>query len=418
MNQVCKLLIVDDDEIIREGLVRNIPWENHGFTVVGTARNGQEGLELAREHQPQLILSDIRMPFMDGLRMAEAVKTENPAVKVIFLTGYDEFDYARKAINLRASDYILKYADNEEILQAALKAGAEWQSEQQRQGMVHQSQQLLKEQLLQELLLAEEPVAGLAERAERVGLALSDEPCGVALLSLEAAAKERTAVPGDSWAGFCRERLAAEAGCAQIILLQKKLVLIFAERDGELLPAALETALRDLGRQVVEHWPGAKLTIGVGEIHPGLAQVAQSYQEALAALDIAQNPEPVGIVYFQQIGETENSQRLRKIVDYVRHHFGDPDLTLAKLAKEVNICPAYISTIFKKYQKINFSDYLIGLRMEKARELLAKTNLMTYEVAERTGYSNPQYFSVLFKKYTGLTPKEFKSRQGQAPNQA
>ncbi|TCL76559.1 two-component system response regulator YesN [Hydrogenispora ethanolica] len=408
MNSDCKLLIVDDDEIIRAGLTRNIPWEAHGFTVVGAARNGAEGLDLAREHRPQLILSDIRMPFMDGLQMAEAVKAGDPGVKVIFLTGYDEFEYARKALNLKASDYILKYADNEEILQAVIKAGEEWREEQQLQGMVDQSQRILKEKLLRELLLAEEPTPDLAKRVKDLGLELAEEErFSVAAIGCEAPGNGRAATGGDFLADFCRERLAAAALPGEVVALPKRIILILGVSEAEF--PGQEPFLAGLLQSLAERWREGKIAIGVGDIHQGPEGIAHAYQEAEAALETQTALGPAGIAYFRQIGESENQQRLRKILDYVRNHFDDPDLTLAKLAKEVNICPAYISTIFKKYQKIKFSDYLIAARMEKARELLAKTNLMTYEVAERTGYPNPQYFSVLFKKYTGMTPTEFKN---------
>ncbi|HBF40196.1 MAG TPA: hypothetical protein DDW50_23170 [Firmicutes bacterium] len=411
MNQVGTLLIVDDDEIIREGLVRNIPWEENGLKVIGTARNGKEGLELAQDCRPQLILSDIRMPFMDGLEMAEAVKITDPTVKVIFLTGYDEFEYAKKALSLKATDYILKYADNEEILDAVLKASIEWHKEHQLQGMVDRSQQVLKEKFFRELLLAEDILANVTVPIESLSFELQGEQFCVAVLALEAIDGKKVLFD-DSLTDFCRKLLSTAKVSCEIVLIQKKIVLVFGISQASLYPVDyLKPHLEVLYRQFTECYPHHKTLLGVGEICQGLSRISQSYQEALAAFEIQTSRSQPGTTYFQQIGETENQQRLRKILDYVKSHFGESDLSLSKLAEEVNICPAYISTIFKKYQKINFSDYLIQLRMDKAQELLAKTNLMTYEVAEKTGYSNPQYFSVLFKKHTGFTPTEFKNRR-------
>ncbi len=409
MNQAGTLMIVDDDEIIREGLVHNIPWEENGLKVIATARNGKEGLQLALEYKPCLILSDIRMPFMDGLEMAEAIKAEDPTVKVIFLTGYDEFDYAKKALALKATDYILKYAENDEILQAALKANIEWQKEHQLQGMVDRSQQILKEKFLRELLVAEEANPNPPVFMDNGNIKLLGKQFMVIVLAVEPREGQK-AILSNSLADFCQELLFATKASWELVRIEKKIIVVFGDSEEGISPAVyLEPLSKDLYRQLSEYYPGHQTWIGVGEGCEELSKMSQPYQEALAAYEIQNSLGEAGITYFQRIGETENQQRLRKILDYVRIHFGETDLTLTKLAKEINICPAYISTIFKKYHKVNFSDYLVQLRMGKAQELLAKTNLMTYEVAEKIGYSNPQYFSVLFKKYTGLTPTEFKN---------
>jgi two-component system response regulator YesN len=411
MPQTATLLIIDDDEIIREGLARNIPWEAHGFKVIGTARNGAEGLQLARECHPRLILSDIRMPFMDGLQMAEAVKNFDPTVKIIFLTGYDEFEYAKKALSLRASDYILKYADNEEILKAVIKTNAEWQKESQWQGIMDRGQLVLREKYLRELLLAETAVPDFREKEQEINLDLQGKAFGVAVVKIEPVAGGASRLNNESWPSLVRDSFSDDTLFCEAVPLPQKIALIFGTEKKELHSMNfLEKLLTDVYQKLTDQNPKYQFLLGVGEGWRGILDVAQSYREALSAFEIQNTMGQGGIIFFHQIGESENQLRFRKILEYIQSHFGDPDLSLTKLAKEINICPAYISTIFKKYRKLNFSEYLIGLRMDKARELLTKTNLMTYEVAEKTGYMNPQYFSVLFKKYTGMTPTECKNR--------
>lgn len=415
MEQNCRLLIVDDDEIIREGLLRNIPWQEQGFEVIGSARNGLEGLNLAKNEGPQIIISDIRMPFMDGLQMVEAIKEIDPDVKVIFLTGYDEFNYAKKALGLKAMDYILKSADNDEILAAVIKARTEWQREYQLRGMAGQSQTYLQQKLLQELLLGEKTSEDLPARAESLGLHLAGNQFVVSVIRLDTNENQPIIMDQDSFVRVCREILDPQLVPYELISLKGNWVIIFSNVPTEQLQYhCLEEILSHLFQRLSCQWQ-RKLMLGVGEIQQGFSHIALSYQEALTAAEL-QNPLDNGyIAYFHQIPESENHHRLRKILEYVNHHFGDVELTLASVAKEVNICPTYMSTIFKKYQKINFSDYLTGIRMEKAKELLVKTNFMTYQVAEKTGYPNPQYFSVLFKKHTGYTPTEFKNLKGPEP---
>ena len=104
-----KLLIVDDEDIIREGIVEKIAWKENGFTLTTPGKNGLDAKEIIERERPDIVLTDINMPFINGLELAAWIREEYPDIKIIFLTGYDEFQYAKKAIQLKASAYILKY---------------------------------------------------------------------------------------------------------------------------------------------------------------------------------------------------------------------------------------------------------------------------------------------------------------------
>ena len=119
-----KVMIVDDEYLIREGLKNAIPWKDYDMEVVATAENGEEGLAMARECRPNLVVTDICMPFIDGLEMSEALLKDYPDTILIILTCYDEFEYARKALKFGAFDYVLKPVDLNvfpEILERARK---------------------------------------------------------------------------------------------------------------------------------------------------------------------------------------------------------------------------------------------------------------------------------------------------------
>lgn len=106
-----KVMIVDDEYLIREGLRKSVTWEKYGMEVVATAENGEEGLFMAQEYQPDLVVTDICMPFVDGLEMSEHLLKNRPDTILIILTCYDEFEYARKALKLGVFDYVLKPVD-------------------------------------------------------------------------------------------------------------------------------------------------------------------------------------------------------------------------------------------------------------------------------------------------------------------
>ena len=110
-----KVIIVDDEYLEREGMRDLVEWDKYGMEVVGVAKNGAEGLELFHEKNPDLVITDIGMPIMDGMEMTEKIILEVPSTEVIILTCYDEFGYARKALQLNCFDYILKPVDFKDL---------------------------------------------------------------------------------------------------------------------------------------------------------------------------------------------------------------------------------------------------------------------------------------------------------------
>ncbi len=102
------VMIVDDEKLVRMGIKEETDWDLIGCEVVAEASNGEEALQLADETRPDLVISDIRMPRMDGIELAGKLLEKYPSTKVIFLTAYNEFEYARKAVRIGVSDYILK----------------------------------------------------------------------------------------------------------------------------------------------------------------------------------------------------------------------------------------------------------------------------------------------------------------------
>lgn len=113
-----KVMIIDDEPIIAEGLTKVVPWEKYGCRVSATASNGKEGLELIEKYKPDIIFSDISMPGMDGLRMIAALRVGFPDMMISILTGYRDFDYAQTAIRLGVHRFLLKPSNMDEIEEA------------------------------------------------------------------------------------------------------------------------------------------------------------------------------------------------------------------------------------------------------------------------------------------------------------
>ncbi len=109
------VLLVDDEEEVIQVIMRKLNWEELGFSVIGSAGNGVKALELMEEYQPDVLVTDIKMPYMDGMELSNRVKTEFPATKILLFTGFDEFEYAKEAIHLEVEEYILKPVNSAEL---------------------------------------------------------------------------------------------------------------------------------------------------------------------------------------------------------------------------------------------------------------------------------------------------------------
>ena len=114
MNQYTVLLVDDEEEVIQV-IMKKMKWEGLGFSVIGYANNGVKALEMVEEFQPDVVMTDIKMPYMDGMELANRIKSKFPATKILLFTGFDEFEYAKEAVHLEVEEYILKPVNSIEL---------------------------------------------------------------------------------------------------------------------------------------------------------------------------------------------------------------------------------------------------------------------------------------------------------------
>ena len=123
-----KVFLAEDEIVMREGIKNNIDWQGEGFEFVGDAGDGELAYPIIQKTRPDILITDIKMPFMDGLELSRLVKHELPETKIIFLSGYDEFQYAKEAIDIGITDYLVKPVETERLSQAISRGGA-WEAE-------------------------------------------------------------------------------------------------------------------------------------------------------------------------------------------------------------------------------------------------------------------------------------------------
>lgn len=174
-----KVLIVDDEPKLREGMRTLIPWEEEGYTVVATAANGYEALDKFRELKPGLVMADIRMPGMTGLELIAELRKENPGCHVLILSGYADFEYAKQAISYHIDGYLLKPVDEEELISYLQELREKISLEERINEWQALEPARTTEVLVRELLQPKEAGESAAE------LGLKDSSCEVVLLELK-----------------------------------------------------------------------------------------------------------------------------------------------------------------------------------------------------------------------------------------
>ncbi|MGE5605959.1 MAG: response regulator [Bacteroidota bacterium] len=294
-----KLLIADDEAGSREWLAQEIPWEQHEICLVGPAVDGSEAWRMVQDERPEIILTDIRMPGMDGIELARSALNLNPHTRVLVISGYDEFAYAKKCLELGVTGYILKPTPPEEILQAVLKERDlllnKRNDEATRklfQSQLENSIPILREHFLRDLLYGEIEEKDLPERLCFLKLPFQPEqPCIALILEIEDNTgfylnydeRERQLI----W--FLMNRIAqtdiGDRGFTARLERGGVGAVLFGSVDCA-NKELIESANR-MGRSILDQARlhlSCALVIGIGGIAPNLTQVRDSFEQAKQAL--------------------------------------------------------------------------------------------------------------------------------------
>lgn len=143
-----KILLVEDDFIVRKGIILSLDWEKEGMEICGEAANGEQGIKMAEKYNPDIIITDIRMPIMDGLEFSRKIKQLDPEMEIIILSGYDDFEYARQAIGIGVYEYLLKPIDADELLKSVCRLRDDLQAKEKIKKIQDDRDKILKENAL------------------------------------------------------------------------------------------------------------------------------------------------------------------------------------------------------------------------------------------------------------------------------
>lgn len=198
-----KVFLVEDEIVIREGLQRMIPWGEYGFELVGEAGDGEIALPVIREKKPDILITDIKMPFMDGLDLCKIVKKELPSTKIIIVSGYDDFDYAQQAISLGVESYLLKPISKLKFIEVLQEIRTKCENENLKRtyynkfkNEIQEYEQLSRRDFFDTLVSGQVNLRTLYEKAEKLQLDITAQAYNIVLFSMNSIGKDNVIQDG------------------------------------------------------------------------------------------------------------------------------------------------------------------------------------------------------------------------------
>ncbi|WP_028544071.1 response regulator [Paenibacillus taiwanensis] len=522
------VMLVDDEMLDLEGMKQFIPWNELGMEVVAAVNNAFVACEMLEQHPIDIIVSDVNMPNMSGLELARIAMEQKPQVRIIFVSGYQDFSYVKQALSLKAYSYVLKPMDDNELIAVLQKVKQDLDDERKRRETEEAYQHMIpmaKNDLLIRLFEGDWDDAqheGVQRLVSSYGLNNLNWPIRIAVLELDYL----------SWVQE-ENNLSLQAVSRNFLyevgeisrkhnmphwckLSSQRIVLLVHEHNRHFFMEDMYAAIR-------EKFP-VTMTVGVGEPVDTLEQLQVSYRQAMEAVDgkmfigkgnlimyetVSRKPEMLDaqtldvrmdallkamteyelvqiydeidklfdsvsklrskftvhnlamhiiwkldqhlkaadenifeilgmelhnldiLLQFDTINDirswlvrktfeisehirqksnSKNNKLIREIMQTMKGSMHE-NITLKDIAHQFSFSPNYLGFLFKEETGKSFSEVLIQLRMERARELLREPSTKIYEIASQVGYRYLPYFSRQFKEAFGMTPMEYRKRE-------
>lgn len=407
------ILIVDDEPAARKSLEYLLDWEKHGFQIAGEAANGEKAIELMANHSFQLVITDIRMPIMDGLEFAERIK-EIGDVPVIIVSGYEDFDYARQAVRIGVDDYLLKPVGAEELAAKLSQIISKIENKTLIEQRLYHALPIMREQWLRHWAhgVLEDP-----SFLGRLELSIQQESFNsfsLMLIELESRPKLMYGQQDNDLKlrRFAVKNIVEEACGKQGELFEEsdmRYGVIWMGDEAYMTQDNMRIQAEKI-RNKIQKFARVSVTIAIGPTVTGFQNLVQSYVSALKVLDekpiTNQQPILVGQV-MEWKHEPQIKLTIEQVKEIARKQY-QQNLNLRQIAGQIYMNATYLGQLFKLHEGVTFQQYLLKIRMERAKELLLNTDKKVYEIAAEVGYRELDWFYKKFREYEGKSPKEFR----------
>ena len=524
-----RILIVDDELLVRIGIKSCINWQENGMEIVGEASDGMEALGLIRSLKPDAVLLDLKMPNMDGIGLMQRMKEEKIKCKVLILSGFDDVYHVKEAMRLGAVDYFHKPCmSSKDILDTLVDLKRQLAEEASfgRRGTekerLEKSQSILKEVFLKELTEGRHADSkSFLDKCREVGARLESKNYHCLIFSIRSAEEVQKRYEGNpantlqaSVANVMSGVFSTEAG-TEFFVAGKNTYGIITSSEQAVSEKKLTEGVNSLVELVIDamrQFLNVEISMGVSDLHKSCSGIKNAYEEALKALrhkffkregnvtyyrDVNRHGDREALLFvdsligrmkdclakgdylnfeaaleefvcfledrphlseedvkklfnaflflvrdgksfldeMELINRCESLRQLygiwrdilreklegiqktvqfkkcsfltKNIIGFIEENYGH-EISLSLLSKNFSVSPNYISRLFKEETGETLFNYINAVRVEKAKGFLRDIELKIYEVSDRVGFKSPVHFNIVFNKYTGLTPKQYR----------
>lgn len=391
-----RVILIDDEPLIREGISRMLPWSSLGLELCRVLENGAQALDYLRCNSVDIVITDIRMPVMDGIDLIRAAAAEHISVRFILLSGYEEFEYARTAMKYGITHYLLKPTDENRIMEALTDICGELESQNSQQTRILRLEQQAAAGFLSEYLSGDD---GSYQK-----YSASDIPYFANLLAPEGAPCTLLLflLPGcqDSLLMFSLKNIVLEVFSGQPVLCHlirdnRKLLLLLKSSPDPFPPLADKAA--QAFREIFAQTAYFSLS-PAGSFH----ELPSIYEKMLSNIRSQSD--------MDKSTECSITDRIKQAV---AEHLANPALSLKWIARNrLFMNENYLGKVFYKKTGMKFNRYLKEAKIERIKAMLAEdSQIKLIALCEAVGLeNNPAYLSTLFKNHTGMTLTEYRKR--------
>jgi two-component system, response regulator YesN len=458
-----KIMIVDDEPAVRKGLSKYIDWETIGCEIVYSAKDGIDAEENLVKYNPDIVITDIKMPGKDGIDLAKEISINFNHIKTIILTGYSEFEYAQSAIKYNVVDFVLKPTDKSKLFDAVNRA---------KQMIIDQVEknklqknidldnnlnfEIIQSHILRRLIYNTISKDNIDEQLKEHDLLIGN----YIMASFEVNFSSDAEITTNRI--FTIKKIIAESFSIQLsfvlVLSKRHICAIISTGDNidDSTVNDIKTDCREIIK-IAHDILNSSVSIGISEIFQNIKELDKAYHQSKLALlniffeesvlstyeDFNKNlhlkisekntgifinkiinflefEDPLINMSFlkrvfsdfqnpdRQNNDGEFNTILNRALEYIEEHYTEK-ITLDQVASAAHANKSYLSRLFSQKTGHSLTDAIAIYRINKAKQLLKTTDMKSYEVGEHVGISDPAYFSLLFKKHTGSSPSGFRN---------
>lgn len=398
-----KLVIVDDEYLVRLGICETIDWAANGIEVIGDASNGKQGYEMIKELNPDLVITDIKMPIMNGVDLVKTLHKEGFNGEIVVLSGYKDFEYAKETFENGIFSYVVKPIDNDELLEVVLRAVAKLEQKIKDRTLTSKVQTelpTLQSEFMKKLLSSNSFVGSdIPSELSNHDISLPTNGT-MALISIEEMFKSKKSEL-NIYINLLKEALSKEKIAFVDFDFQDSIVMFLNSNDIEKISLICRDTFIPFEQKTL-----TALTVGL-TLYSSLEYIQKTYE---SCLKLVQSKLLFHLNTVEMELDDQTSYRHRQSISQFYSIIAEKystQLTVRSVSDEMNVSESYLMHLLKDNLGKTFNEILTGYRIGIAKRLLLSGKYRINEVSDKVGYIDVKYFSQVFKKIVGVTPSDY-----------